>query len=306
MKKKFIIMLILFIFCIGNANASTITYDRNTLNNYGVNKKWKVTDDNLYNILNTPAVNADDKVYDFADILTQEEEKKVYNLTKEFLEETGMELIILTINSSYTYDSFNETIASDFYDYNDFGIDIDHYSGVLLLRNAYDLDPYYNLYMFGEAKLYYSVERADDILDYIYNDFHSGNYYNGLEKLNSELIRYYSKGYAPEYEYKYIDDNGNLKDKYHAPWGVALVISGIATAVIMIILIGNNKMIKKEYKASEYLIKDSVSYTRKEDRFITSHTSSYTSSSSSGGHSSGGSRSGSSGGGHSSGSGRHG
>ncbi len=305
MKKKYFLILILFSFFITNVNASTNTLDRNNLDNYGINKKWEVNEYNINNILSTPAVNSSEKVYDFAGLLTDEDEQKIYELTQNFKDNTGMELIILTINSSYLYDSYNEDIATNFYDYNDFGLDIENYSGVLLLRNSYEKDPYFNLYTFGDAQLYYSLSRTDGILDNIYNDIHNNNYYFGIETLYNDLIKYYNKGKAPEYKYSYINDKGYITEKYHIPWFIVLIISTIGTAIIMSILINKNKMIRKEYKASEYLVKDSVTYSKKEDRFITSHTSSYTTSSSSGGHG-GGSHSGSSGGGHSSGSGRHG
>ena len=70
----------------------------------------------------------------------------------------------------------------------------------------------------------------------------------------------------------------------------------------MLILVNKNKMIKRATKAAEYMDKKSVNYSVKNDRFITSRTTSYTVSSSSGG----GSRGGSSGRGFSSGGGRHG
>ena len=50
-----------------------------------------------------------------------------------------MEIIILIDDLPYTSDSENEDYASDFYDYNDFGLDLDkNYSGVLLFRNTYE------------------------------------------------------------------------------------------------------------------------------------------------------------------------
>lgn len=304
MKKIYSLILILFAFFITNVYASTNTFDRRTLDNYGVNKKWEVDKDNINSILKTPLVDADEKVYDFSNILSDDDEEEIYDLIQEFIDETGMDLVLLTDDYPYTYDGANEDYAVDFYDYNDFGIDDEHYSGIIFFRNTYT-NPYYGVYFFGEAQLYYSEDRLDDMLDNIYNDIHSGDYYSGFEELTNQLLDYYKRGYALEYRYSYIDDYGNIKESYHIPWFTLIIVSIIGTSVIMVILVNKNHMIRKEYKASEYLVKDSINYTRKEDRFITSHTSSYTSSSSSGGHSGGGSRSGSSGGGHSGG-GRHG
>ena len=50
-----------------------------------------------------------------------------------------------------------------------------------------------------------------------------------------------------------------------------------------IVYLNENKMVKVATRASEYLDSSSVQYTEKSDRFIHSHTSSYTVSESSGG-----------------------
>ena len=75
-----------------------------------------------------------------------------------------------------------------------------------------------------------------------------------------------------------------------------------------IIIENENKMVKKETMAGEYLNNNSIKYTKRNKNLISSHTTHYTrveSSSSSGGGSFS-SHSGSSGGGHGGGSGRHG
>ncbi len=164
------IIIILGCFSI-HVEASTNVIDRNTQNNYGVNKKWQINDKNKNNVLKTPLVKADEKIYDFANILTDEEEQRLYEKIKDFIDDSNMDLVILTYNFSYTQDKQNDDYGADFYDYNDFGIDFEHYSGVLLLRNAYNADPYFNMLTFGEAKLYFDYQRCENILDSIYSDF---------------------------------------------------------------------------------------------------------------------------------------
>ena len=138
------------------------------LNNYGVNKKWVINENNLDNVLNTPLVDSSKKIYDYAEILTDEEIEELYAKINEFIELTKMDMVILTVDMPYTYDSQNEDFAADFYDYNDFGLNFEHYSGVLLLRNAYSVDPYFNVYTFGEAQLYFDYYRCENMLDDIY------------------------------------------------------------------------------------------------------------------------------------------
>lgn len=287
--------------------ASTKTFSRTELDNYGVHKKWKVTSANKSNVLNTPLVDASEKIYDFADILSDEEEVYFKNKIDSFTEKSEMDLVILTVDFSYSNEQENEDYAADFYDYNDFGIDFDKYSGILLLRNANSIDPYYDMYMFGNAQLYYT-SRADNILDSIYYNFKSGNYVTGLNTFFSKLDTFYADGIPYEMNDYYINDTGHLTKKYTFPWFVALLVSGIGTAIIIGILVNKNKMIRKKTQASDYLAKDSVKYSIRQDLLIGSHTTHYTISSSSGGSGGGGfsSSTGSSGGGHSSGGGRHG
>ena len=57
----------------------TETQNREELDNLGVNKKWEITDSNKKNVLDTKLVNAEDKIYDFYDVLTEEEYEKLRN-----------------------------------------------------------------------------------------------------------------------------------------------------------------------------------------------------------------------------------
>ncbi len=290
------------IYGVNYSNSNVKTYVRSESNNWGVNKHWSIGSNNLRNVKSIPLVNSGDRVYDFADILTDSEEKKVYNDIQKFVEQTGMDMVFVSIDMPYTTDSKNEDFAADFYDYNDFGIDFENYSGILLLRNNYSRDKYYDMYTFGDAQLYFDQERYDDILDEIYYDFSHGNYVNGIDTFVSKCSNYYDDGYAFKYRHAYVDDNGYIHYNYHVPIFTCSIISGILTLITMIILVSKNKMVKKATSAEAYLAKDSINYSKHVDQFINSHTTHYTVSSSSGG----GSHGGSSGGGHSSGGGRHG
>ncbi|MBE6160568.1 MAG: TPM domain-containing protein [Lactobacillales bacterium] len=278
------------------------TKERTEENNYGVNKDIKINSNNLYNIKNTPYVDASKKVYDFANILSESEEQTIYSYSKEFMDATGMEMIFVTVDMPYTYDSKHATYASDFYDYNDFGLDLEHYDGILLLRNNYSYDRYYDMYTFGKAQLYFNQSRYDDVLDSIYSEISNDRYLDGFKEFKDKCLNYYNQGISSKYKNAYIDENGFIKYNYSVPYVLGLGIAAVSTLITMLILVNKNKMIKRATKAAEYMDKKSVNYSVKNDRFITSRTTSYTVSSSSGG----GSRGGSSGRGFSSGGGRHG
>lgn len=311
MKNKLLILILgifVFLFNVNVVNAKVTTYDRNNYQNLGVNKKIEINASNRQNIMNTALVDARDKVYDFADILTEEEESLLREQIDNFMNNADMDVVILTINQAYTYDKYNENIAADFYDYNDFGIDFHEYSGILLLRNAYNADPYYEIYTFGDAQLYFDSVRFDYMLDHIEDDIGNKNYFSAFTKFINDVDRYYSRGFAGAYKNYYIDENGRLVKKFVPPLFLAFVIALSITIIVIRILIKRNKLVIKPTKANEYLDPSSVNFTEKSDVFRNSITTSYTQSSSgggSGGHSGGGHSSGSSGRSHSSSGGRH-
>lgn len=306
MKKYFIfIFVLLFSFCT-NTYASTNVVDRNTLKNYGVNKDWELNDSNMDNVLNTPKVDASEKIYDFSDILTDEEESLLKVKIDEFINKYNTDLVIVTNSFGYYNDNENEEYAADFYDYNDFGMDYPNNSGILFFRNSVSSDPYYDIYTFGDAQLYFNQYRYDKLLDGIYSDIKMQNYEDGMSSMIDYINEFYISGIPNDMKNYKVDDKGYLYKIYRVPWIIALLVSTVLTTIVISILIKKNKMVRKKEKAASYLKRNSVNINIEDDKFISTHTSHYTVSSSSsggGGHSS---SSGSSGGGHSSGGGRHG
>ena len=295
MKRIFTLISIFLLGITWNVYASTNTIDRNTLENLGVKKDIEVTDRNRSNVMNTPKVDASEKIYDFSDILTDDEEQELKKSIDEFIEKNQMDLVIVTTSFPYSYDKENEEYADDFYDYNDFGIGFQYNSGILLLRNTNPSDPYYHMSTTGNAQLYFSDARVNSVLDGIYNEIHAGNYYNAFYDFINRTDYYISQGYPETADNYYIDEQGTIHLKpatYSIPWAGCIAVSGIITLIIMIILIKKNKMVKKAHQAEEYLNKGSVKITNRKDIFLHSHTTSYTESDSSssggggGGHSS--------------------
>lgn len=307
-KLKYLIIILISIISINNVYAKEVEeFSRKEEDRYGVNKKWDIKGKEQY-ILGTPLVDTKEKIYDYSDILTDDEEEKLKEKARQFVNKTKMDMVIVTPNFRYISDRENEDYAADFYDYNDFGIDFENYSGVLLLRNTYEDDPYFNIYTFGDAQLYFSYYRLENTLDSIYDDIHNGNYYDGFNSFIDQMSSYYESGIPNEMKNYYVDDMGYLKKNYVIPWILIIPLSAIITLIIMLIMIKKNKMVYKATQATEYLNKKTLNITNKQTNLISTHTTSHiiSDSSSSGGgggfHSSGGS----SGGGHSSGGGRHG
>ncbi len=311
--KIFLLLLLTFIIPI-NASASTQTYDRTTLENYGVNKKWEITNKNKSNVLASKKVDASEKIYDFSDILTNEEEKILYDKIIKFIEQYNTDLVILTDNLPYTIDEANETYAVDFYDYNDFGLNFERYSGIILFRNTYESDKYYDIYIFGDAQLYFNQSRKDELLDGIYYELKNGIYLDGFEQFISYCEKYYKLGIPMDLKNYHVDEMGYLvyeKPPYKIPVFAIIISDAIFVLITMLIMAGKNRMVRQKLETMNYYNKSSLKFSRKVDNFVREYVTSHTRETSSGSSSSGGgghyhSSSGSSGGGHSSGGGRHG
>lgn len=314
--KKVIFTILCFFLFIGCCNAEVKTYDRNSLENYGVNKKWIINESNLYNVMKTHAVDASEKIYDFEDILSKTDEYFLKQMIDEFYETTGFDLIILTESFYNLDDDDNGDYAQDFYDYNDFGIDDEYYSGVVIFRNNEPGYPWYNVYSFGEAQYYYYSEnysgRIEQTLDYVYNDMVAGNYRAAMSQIITDLTNYYRQGKEDGMEDYSLDSNNMLvyTPKYHPPILFVIIVSAIITYIYINSQVKKNKTVFLPRLAHDYLDNTGLAYFNKADIKYDSRVSSYTVSSSSG-YGGGGSRGfsssrGSSGGGRSGGGGRRG
>lgn len=302
------IFLLSFLFFTSNIFALSDMYsigERDSSNNYGVNKsKIEVTDSNKSNILNVPYVDASIKVYDYEDVLTDDEESKIRELIKQYTKETKMDFVLLIADlSMYSNDHYIETYAADFYDYNDFGIDDENYSGVIMIRDTGGRRDC--IILTGDAQLYYDSYRLDDINNYIDYDIRNDNYYEMYVKLIDRSSYWYDLGIPDSMEDAYLDEDGVVRYKFKAPIFGIIIGGGGVTAIVMYILIRKNRMVKVAKNANDYLDRKSIIYNVKNNQLINSHTSSYRMSSSSSGGGGGSSFRGSSGCGHSSGGVRH-
>lgn len=291
MKKILFTIFSCFLF-IGICNAEVKTYDRYTLDNYGVNKKWEIDKYNKDEVLNTHAVDASEKIYDFSDILSESDEYYLKGLIDDFYETTGFDLIILTESFYNLDDDDNGDYAQDFYDYNDFGIDDKYYSGVVIFRNTYPGYPWYGVYSFGEAQYYYPAEYSDNRLNYtlddVYSDMVAGNYRTAMSQIISDLTDYYYQGKEPGMEDYELDKDGMLIHTFEPPIVVALGLSLVITWIYIGSKVKKNKMVFLPRYAHDYLDRSSLMYSNRSDILYDSRTTHYTVSSSSGGGGGGG------------------
>lgn len=301
---KLLLTIIISILPILQVNAEGYTeIIRNSSNNYGVNKNIKVTDERLPFILATPYVSdAKNHVYDFADLLTDDEEVEIKRVATELKEELNTEIVIYTMsNSSAYYSEKEDDLAQDFYDYNDFGMDIDdQYSGVLLLINKLDNGDvssggYMNCQSYGNTQLMLNNYRLDSMVNRLEDNMWSGRYYATAIQFLDLVEDYYKAGTWDTSGDYYIDEDGMLQMKTKVPYFGIVGVSAIITFIIILILVKKNKMVKKAENASGYLDKNESEITVSNDNFIRQTHHSYTVSSSSGGGGGGSSFRGSSG-----------
>lgn len=288
MKKIYlIIILTLFMFPLTiRASTNTCTRDENNLN---IPDKIKYNTNMKHNILTTPCVDATEKVYDFADLLTDYEEQSLYEIITEFINHTNLDFAIVTINENPK--NSPQQYADDFYDYNAFTPD-----GLVFLIDMSIREFYISTT--GQAILYYDDYRINSLLDTSYNSMHIGDYQEAISLFIKQAQLYYDKGVVNA---KYtITENGQIVRK--TPWLILILISLIPTIAITLQLALRNKKVKLATNADKYLEEAKVNITKREDRLINSHTTSVyiPPASSSGSGSSGGSfHSGSSGTSHS-------
>lgn len=212
-------------------------------------------------INNVNAFDTSLKVYDYAQVLTTTEENILKNKIDLYISNYNMDMVLVTVKYHNKRDTMN--YADDFYDYNGFGIG-STYDGVIFVIDF--TFGYTDIHMSttGKAINYYTDSRIDSILDAVASKKNKGYY----EMFNAFLDKtdYYASQGIPLYQTT-VEEKG-------IDWISIIIISLIVPTIILIILILQNKKIKASTTASEYLKKDSLIINIRNDRFITTHTTS--------------------------------
>ena len=239
---------------------------------------------NRNDIMTTPCVDDMDKVYDFADLLTDEEEDKLYQEVNSFISQTGYDLAVVTTNDNNKRSEVE--YADDFYDYNDFGKNSTR-DGLLLLIDMTNRKVYISTT--GNAIVMYN-SRIDSIIDAGYDYLTSGDYYNTFSKMIEKQEYYFDLG-PDERDSKtiIIDEYGNASYIKYMPYGLIGFISGIVTLIVSIIMYNKSKLKLKVGSTISYMKDKNI--TKKQDNLVNTvvtHTLRYSDTSSGGGHSSGG------------------
>ena len=256
MKKKLflIFLIILSVFFIPSVSASTKTFER-TEEDLLLPKGIKATPENLSNIMMTPAVDAKEKVYDFGEILTTNEEKKLYEEIVDYINQTNMDVAIVTVKYNNKHNV--QTYAEDFYDYNNFGVGSER-DGILYVIDM-DLGQIY-LTATGKAIRTYSDKRYNNMLDNAFQFVLDGDYYGSCSSLIKSALSY-SKIDSTEDDDYVVDRDGTVKKDNSSLLAIG-IFAIIGTAITMLILVNMNRTVYKAKYNREYLMKDTASIKR--------------------------------------------
>lgn len=260
----------------------------------------------------TPSVDTSKKIYDYADLLTDEEESELFEKVDSFIDKYNMDLVLVTLdkNPYGVSDAYTEVYAQDFYDYNDFGKGSTHDGLIILI----DMD---NRYPFivttGSAIIMFDDNRIEKIHDYAYDYLADGRYYAAFNAYVDKVTSYASDGVPSSNELLCVGIDGTIykcKEKPKAVnWAISLIAASVLSFLPVLIHLRKYKGIKLATNANTYLEK--VEKGPNVDQFLTTFTSrirrSHDDNSSGGGGKIGGStiKFGSSGRSHGGGGGRH-
>lgn len=289
MRKKFlsIFITILILFSPIMANASVITYERDENEHLGIWESIEITSDRKNIILKTPKVDEKEKVYDFADLFTAEEESLLYNKITGYINKYNMDLVVVTIDNNNKASA--KDYAYDFYDYNMFGKNKFH-DGILFLIDMDTREIYF--VTSGEEQIMFDDERINDILDVIYLYVKDGKYYDSIDKGIDKAAKFVSDGIPSSNESVKLDESGKpyVVKIRKVNWVISLSIGLVLSLIITFITISRYKKIRLATNADGYLDEKGIVKGTFTDKFLTTHTTRtriHTESNSSGGSSGG-------------------
>lgn len=226
-----------------------------------------------------------ERVFDQANVLSEEEEEKLRKLIAKRQAQTGCDIVLVTMNESlrdYAYErkeyvpeeKYVMLYADDFYDEHLFGYDKAQGNGVLLLDNLYreeDGYAYSWLCTTGKAEEKYTNGMIDHLLEKSYRW--------------SKVSPY--RGYRAYINQFYHDMNGFGLVSINFSVPIIFVLS-LVLAVIFVVCNLGSEAGKKTTTAKTYVKNGKVKVNRKEDRFIRKNVVQHKIESSSGGGRSGG------------------
>lgn len=206
---------------------------------------------------NTPVVDATKKIYDYANLITKDEEEALYNKVQEFINKYDMDMAIVTINSNPKSSSM--AYADDFYDYNNFGKGTNK-TGLLFLIDMQNRNMWISTT--GDAINIYTDSRINTILDYTYDKISNEDYNGCAEQFIDKASYFANKGLT----------GGSKVVTIPKMICNSLIFAGLATIVFICIGLATHRKPKKKKEASNYITQP-LKLSNKLDTFLDKHVS---------------------------------
>ena len=209
-------------------------------------------------IRNIYAFDKTEKIYDYAQILTEKEENKLKSEIDKYINKHNFDMVIVTVKH-YMQKNLQDYIK-EFYTKNEFGIEPNK-DGIIIAIDLKDKQDNIDIKTFGKAISLYSEDEIKNILIEIDNE---KGYYDKLDKFIN-----YSNKYIKEQK----TNNSTIYDVlYSMNWLVIITISLLAPFILISIWLFKIKKRKKEGNNNYYIKQDSVVIEIKKDEFMTTNT----------------------------------
>ena len=249
----------------------------------------KPNEEKVYTRTNTQC-KTEERVFDYADVLTDAEEDALRQMIAEKQDEIGCDIVLVTISDpDYAGDNAMMNYADDFYDDNMFGYDEPWGDGALYLDNFLGIGNSYSWFSTsGRVENRYSSSMIYDLIDDICYNVNRDPFGSYQLYINSLA--------------KTMSSNSSLDVEIptFAIWGVAALIT-----LIYILVCINRNVGKKTTDANTYVAGGHAQFPDRRDVFISKHTTSRKIQTNSGGGGGGGHHISSGGFSHGGGGGRH-
>ena len=221
-------------------------------------------------------VDIEEKIYDYADLLTEEEENTIYEECERLIDCYGYDVFVVTIDENNVPETSGDrslTFLEDFGDENGFGSGEEQNYVAFLI----DMDErQYSLDIKGDTCfLIYSDEVQNDILDDIYYDMKNGDYYSAvwtfLDDVDERGTRQVSGFVGTAEEYAAYQKEQMVKDFI---WSLvsglffSLLIGAVVGGIVVLTKRSKSKTVHIAGNASGYVEEGSYRLTENRDQFI--------------------------------------
>jgi len=257
------LFIVIFLFGFISVFASTHTYTR-TESDLLVPDDVVVDDSNRSIIMKTPAVNTNEKIYDFADLFTSKQETLLYQQLEKYVSYSGIDAVVVTVRDlgDFTIESY----TNSFYDYNAFLED-----GMILVfyKEQDKMNAYVGRKGEEDSKVYtiYTNSRINQILKVVREDIAKKDYNGATDNYIQTLFGFYNMDQNGDYR---VGEDGKFKGRIWIEIGIiTFSITFIAVAFLIRKIMDNNYLKYKNDLENKINKSDSV-MQKEEENYIDS------------------------------------